>query len=84
MPAGSRPRTLDVGDDDPWRFSGVGSWPIVGANNQRRPTPPSHSRPAKLTYEISRYGTLIAWAKKLGRNDRASVLQQNLEEEKGD
>jgi ferritin-like metal-binding protein YciE len=33
-------------------------------------------------YEITRYGTLIAWAKQLGRQDCASVLQQNLEEEK--
>jgi ferritin-like metal-binding protein YciE len=33
-------------------------------------------------YEITRYGTLIAWAKQLGRNDCASVLQENLEEEK--
>ena len=33
-------------------------------------------------YEISRYGTLIAWARQLGRSDCASVLQQNLEEEK--
>jgi ferritin-like metal-binding protein YciE len=33
-------------------------------------------------YEITRYGTLIAWAKQLGRSDCASVLQQNLEEEK--
>ena len=33
-------------------------------------------------YEITRYGTLVAWAKELGRNDCASVLQQNLEEEK--
>jgi ferritin-like metal-binding protein YciE len=33
-------------------------------------------------YEITRYGTLIAWAKRLGRNDCASVLQQNLDEEK--
>jgi len=33
-------------------------------------------------YEINRYGTLIAWAKQLGRNDCASVLQQNLDEEK--
>jgi ferritin-like metal-binding protein YciE len=33
-------------------------------------------------YEIARYGTLIAWAKQLGRNDCASVLQQNLDEEK--
>jgi ferritin-like metal-binding protein YciE len=33
-------------------------------------------------YEISRYGTLVAWAKQLGRNDCASVLQQTLNEEK--
>ncbi len=33
-------------------------------------------------YEITRYGTLIAWAKQLGRPDCARVLQQNLEEEK--
>ena len=33
-------------------------------------------------YEIVRYGSLIAWAKQLGRNDCASVLAQTLEEEK--
>jgi len=33
-------------------------------------------------YEIARYGTLVAWAKLLGRNDCASLLQQNLDEEK--
>ena len=33
-------------------------------------------------YEIARYGSLIAWAKRLGRNDCASVLQKTLEEEK--
>src|SRR5690606_3409471 len=32
-------------------------------------------------YEITRYGTLIAWAKQLGRDDCASVLAQNLKEE---
>jgi ferritin-like metal-binding protein YciE len=32
-------------------------------------------------YEITRYGTLIAWAKQLGRNDCAAVLAQNLQEE---
>ena len=32
-------------------------------------------------YEITRYGTLVAWAKQLGRQDCASVLQQNLDEE---
>jgi ferritin-like metal-binding protein YciE len=33
-------------------------------------------------YEMTRYGTLIAWAKQLGRSDCASLLQQNLDEEK--
>jgi ferritin-like metal-binding protein YciE len=33
-------------------------------------------------YEITRYGTLIEWAKQLGRDDCASVLRQNLDEEK--
>ena len=33
-------------------------------------------------YEISRYGSLIAWAKTMGRNDCAQVLHQTLEEEK--
>jgi len=33
-------------------------------------------------YEISRYGTLAAWAKQLGRNDCASLLLKNLDEEK--
>ena len=33
-------------------------------------------------YEMARYGTLIAWAKTLGRADCAQVLQQNLAEEK--
>ena len=33
-------------------------------------------------YEITRYGTLIAWANMLGRSDCASLLQQNLDEEK--
>ncbi len=33
-------------------------------------------------YEITRYGTLIAWAKQLGRDDCAGVLQENLDEEK--
>ena len=32
-------------------------------------------------YEIARYGTLIAWAKELGRGDCAAVLKQNLAEE---
>ncbi len=33
-------------------------------------------------YEITRYGTLIAWAEKLGLNDAVSLLQETLEEEK--
>jgi ferritin-like metal-binding protein YciE len=33
-------------------------------------------------YEITRYGSLIAFAKQLGRNDCATLLQQNLDEEK--
>ena len=33
-------------------------------------------------YEITRYGSLIAWATELGRNDCASLLKQNLDEEK--
>ncbi|WP_134725345.1 ferritin-like domain-containing protein [Paracoccus luteus] len=32
-------------------------------------------------YEITRYGTLIAWSRELGRDDAAAVLQQNLAEE---
>jgi ferritin-like metal-binding protein YciE len=32
-------------------------------------------------YEITRYGTLVAWAKQLGRNDCAALLKQNLDEE---
>ena len=33
-------------------------------------------------YEITRYGSLIAWAKQLGRSDCASILQKTLDEEK--
>ena len=33
-------------------------------------------------YEITRYGTLAAWARQLGRSDCATVLEQTLEEEK--
>ena len=33
-------------------------------------------------YEITRYGTLIAWAKRLGLDNCAGVLQQTLDEEK--
>jgi ferritin-like metal-binding protein YciE len=33
-------------------------------------------------YEITRYGTLIAWAKHLGRDDAVELLEANLEQEK--
>jgi ferritin-like metal-binding protein YciE len=33
-------------------------------------------------YEIARYGSLVAWARQLGRNDCASILQKTLDEEK--
>jgi ferritin-like metal-binding protein YciE len=33
-------------------------------------------------YEISRYGTLKAWAEKLGMDDAATLLDETLEEEK--
>jgi ferritin-like metal-binding protein YciE len=33
-------------------------------------------------YEITRYGTLVAWAKLLGRNDVARLLNMNLKEQK--
>ena len=33
-------------------------------------------------YEMTRYGTLIAWAKELGHADCIPLLQQNLDEEK--
>jgi ferritin-like metal-binding protein YciE len=33
-------------------------------------------------YEMARYGTLIAWARRLGRDDCANILQETLDEEK--
>lgn len=33
-------------------------------------------------YEMTRYGTLVAWARRLGREDCAALLRQNLDEEK--
>ena len=33
-------------------------------------------------YEIARYGSLIAWARQLGRSDAASLMQKTLDEEK--
>ena len=32
-------------------------------------------------YEMTRYGTLISWAKELGRNDCVALFQQTLDEE---
>lgn len=32
-------------------------------------------------YEIARYGTLVAWAKELGLDDAASLLQETLDQE---
>jgi len=33
-------------------------------------------------YEITRYGTLLTWAKELGHEDAISLLRDNIEEEK--
>lgn len=33
-------------------------------------------------YEITRYGALVAWARQIGRNDFADILEANLKEEK--
>ena len=33
-------------------------------------------------YEISRYGTLVAWAKELGHDNVVSLLNANLKQEK--
>jgi ferritin-like metal-binding protein YciE len=33
-------------------------------------------------YEITRYGTLFVWAKRLGMNEAAELLEQTLKEEK--
>ena len=33
-------------------------------------------------YEITRYGTLVAWANQIGRPDCAAILEETLEEEK--
>jgi ferritin-like metal-binding protein YciE len=44
--------------------------------------PPRTSPSTAKHYEITRYGTLIARAKELGRHDCAALLQQNLDEEK--
>jgi ferritin-like metal-binding protein YciE len=33
-------------------------------------------------YEISRYGSLVAWARALGKDECAELLHETLEEEK--
>jgi len=33
-------------------------------------------------YEMAAYGTLVAWARVMGHDDAAKLLQQNLDEEK--
>ena len=40
------------------------------------------SAQAVAHYEIARYGTLIAWAKQLGREDAIELLEANLKQEK--
>ena len=57
---------------------------VVGdaANDEVRDAALIASAQAVEHYEIARYGTLIAWAKRLGRNDCATLLQKTLEEEK--
>lgn len=32
-------------------------------------------------YEMTRYGTMVAWAKRLGMNEAADLLQKNLDQE---
>src|SRR3954451_13231273 len=41
-----------------------------------------NSAQAAEHYEIVRYGSLIAWARQLGRNDCASLMQKTLDGEK--
>ena len=33
-------------------------------------------------YEMAAYGTLVAWARAMGHNEAADLLQENLDEEK--
>jgi ferritin-like metal-binding protein YciE len=57
---------------------------VVGEadNNQVLDTAIVAAAQAVEHYEMTRYGSLIAWAKQLGRNDCAQVLQRTLDEEK--
>src|SRR5690349_22946510 len=51
-------------------------------NNAVLDAPIIGSAQAVEHYEITRYGTLIAWANQLGKQDAADLLERNLEEEK--
>ena len=44
---------------------------------------PDRRWPAGGAYEIAAYGTLIAWAKAMGHDEVAELLEQTLNEEKG-
>lgn len=52
------------------------------AGNEVRDAALTAAAQAVEHYEITRYGTLIAWAKMLGRDDCAAVLEETLKEEK--
>jgi ferritin-like metal-binding protein YciE len=51
-------------------------------NNAVLDAPIIGSAQAVEHYEITRYGTLIAWANQLGKHDAARLLEHNLKEEK--
>jgi ferritin-like metal-binding protein YciE len=56
------------------------TWPA--RQTSRRSTPRSSPpRRRSSIYEIARYGSLVAWAKRLEREDCAAILEQNLKEE---
>ncbi len=55
----------------------------VSAARRNRNSRPAASLPSRWRHSsVARYGTLIAWAKQLGRSVCASMLQKNLDEEK--
>jgi Domain of unknown function (DUF892) len=60
-----------------------------GGGSVWRLAPPCHLRsgdPAQAVehYEISRYGTLIAWAEELGLDDAVTLLEETTRRGKGD
>ena len=67
--------------DDPWAWLRDPGYPEV-EDKDVLDAALINAAQAVEHYEITRYGTLIAWARQLGRNDGASVLQQTLAEEK--